>query len=405
MRILLGGIPLGCDNIGDEAILACVIRIFRQARPDADLVISTRDREGTARKFNVETVPLYGFEKAFPAEHFHQALKGIDLFVWAGATGLSDYPRMGCKLLRSARRHGVETVVWNVGMNNVFNPSFFQLRGRKLALCELVRKITSCDLKQHWEARMVFTVRREIARVLGECRLVVLRDWRSLDELRRCAPFSEAVCGADSAMLQCGADFEKLPWSAECAGRFNRAAKRLAICISDQNPIRQQREFCQWLDRLHAANPDILTVMIPMNLKTDYVLMRKLISNLECPERVMLTDFAEPEEVQTLVGRCSLVLSSRLHLIILALNRLVPCIGIARGSKIPFFLDEFELPCAGSTEDIDFVALSEMVNLYLETEGFAEQARPRREKLLAGLDRAQLLLKQVLDALPGAKRS
>ncbi len=403
MKILLGGIPLGCNNIGDEAILACVIRIFRQARPDAELVGSTRDREGTARKFGVETVPLYGFERMFPAEHFHRVLKDIDLFVWAGATGLSDYPRMGCTLLRIARSHGVQTMVWSVGMNDVFNPSFFQLRGKKRTLCGLVRKMTGYDLKRAWEERMVLAVRREIARNLGECRLVVLRDWRSLRELRRCAPFPEAVAGADSAVLQDGVDFEKLPWSAECAGRFNNAAKRLAVCISEQNPIRQQREFCEWLDRLHAARPDLLTVMIPMNLKTDYVLMRELISNLEHPERVMLTNFGEPEEVQALVGRCSLVLSSRLHLIILALNCLVPCIGIARGSKIPFFLDEFGLPCTGSTEHIDFAALSEMVNYYLDLEGFNEQARPRREKLLADLDGARFLLKQALDALPGPR--
>ena len=31
MKILLGGIPLGCDNIGDEAIVACVVGMLKDA--------------------------------------------------------------------------------------------------------------------------------------------------------------------------------------------------------------------------------------------------------------------------------------------------------------------------------------------------------------------------------------
>ena len=31
MRILLGGIPLGCDNIGDEAIIAGVVKMLKDS--------------------------------------------------------------------------------------------------------------------------------------------------------------------------------------------------------------------------------------------------------------------------------------------------------------------------------------------------------------------------------------
>lgn len=33
MRIFLGGIPLGCDNIGDEAIIAGVVKMLRESIP------------------------------------------------------------------------------------------------------------------------------------------------------------------------------------------------------------------------------------------------------------------------------------------------------------------------------------------------------------------------------------
>ena len=49
MKILLGGVPLGCDNIGDEAIIASVVTLLRKIVPDAELTVCTRDRENTAR--------------------------------------------------------------------------------------------------------------------------------------------------------------------------------------------------------------------------------------------------------------------------------------------------------------------------------------------------------------------
>ena len=35
MKLLLGGVPLGCDNIGDEAIIACVVKLIRSLVNDA----------------------------------------------------------------------------------------------------------------------------------------------------------------------------------------------------------------------------------------------------------------------------------------------------------------------------------------------------------------------------------
>ena len=44
MRLLLGGIPLGCDNIGDEAILECVVAMLRRlAEAEARLQKTLQD--------------------------------------------------------------------------------------------------------------------------------------------------------------------------------------------------------------------------------------------------------------------------------------------------------------------------------------------------------------------------
>ena len=43
MRILLGGIPLGCDNIGDEAIVSCVVKMLKESLPGVELTVATAD--------------------------------------------------------------------------------------------------------------------------------------------------------------------------------------------------------------------------------------------------------------------------------------------------------------------------------------------------------------------------
>ena len=56
MNILLGGIPLGCDNIGDEAIIACVVRMLHESLPDVKLTVATADPM-TGSLLGVNVVP------------------------------------------------------------------------------------------------------------------------------------------------------------------------------------------------------------------------------------------------------------------------------------------------------------------------------------------------------------
>ena len=102
MRILLGGVPLGCDNIGDEAIIACVVKLLKRIVPDAGLTVCTRDRKKTAELLGVKTVPLYGFPPAPDWRGFASEVRKHDVWMWFGATGLSDYPENGVRLLNIA---------------------------------------------------------------------------------------------------------------------------------------------------------------------------------------------------------------------------------------------------------------------------------------------------------------
>ena len=401
MKILLGGVPFGCDNIGDEAILASVIGVFRKVCPSAELMVCTGDPEGTERKFGLKAAPLYGFDPAMPATRLVESLSGVDFYVWAGATGLSDYPEMACSLLETAMAAGVRTIVWSVGMNDVFNPSFFKLFGKKRAFSDAVRSVCGLDLEKCWSERRIRLVRARIARTLSRCSLVVLRDPKSLDSLRRCAPFPDAVSGADTAILQEQCPWEALPWSPAERDTFQSASKRMAVCVSEQNRIRDFAGIVGWLDSMLESHPGLLAVTLPMNPKKDYRVMQGLRERSRHSDRILPLRFLEPEEVQAVASRCDLIVSSRLHLLILGLNNLVPGVGIARGSKISNFISQFGLVTAGSTDQLDLPALTEAAEWALaHRDEFRLRARFVRAGLLADLDHAIGLLKQTLDGHP-----
>ncbi len=397
MKILLGGVPFGFDNIGDEAILASVVGILRRDFPEAELAVCTNDRIATAQKLSLQTYPPYGFLPKYPVEKFGEILDGIDVYIWAGATGLSDYPEPACALMLQAQRHGLRTIVWNVGMNSDFNPAFYRPHGKTEALCRLVKKIAFLDPADWIAAVKSVRPARAIAHALAGCSLVVVRDPASLANLRRCAPFPHAVSGADSAILQRGIDPEKLPWNPGGAERFRSFGKRIGLCISAQSAVRNMDVLRKWADGL-TADPACGIVMIPMNPKTDFELMSAFRDSLARPESALLTRFREPEEVQALAGACSLIVSSRLHLLILGLNRLVPGIGIARGSKISSFLDAFGLPTAGTTDSVDGTILMRETKRLLEQKDFSVNAGCVRDSLIRQLHRAESLLISTLQA-------
>ena len=397
MKILLGGVPFGCDNIGDEAILASVIGLVRGICLDAELVVSTGDRAGTERKFGLKTVPLYGFDPAVPAERLGEALEGVDFYIWAGATGLSDYPEMACTLLETAQARGVRTIVWGVGMNDMFNPVYFTLHGKKKKLADTLKSCIGFDWEKRWIERRVNDIRQRLAQTLGRCDLVVLRDPKSLEVLRLCAPFPDAVAGADTAILQKQCAPEALHWSESERDLFRSASMRMAVCVSEQNRIREFDQFVGWLDGMVETHPGLLVVTIPMNPKKDFRVMEELKQRSKHPDRFLSLRFLEPEEVQAVAADCSVIVSSRLHLLILGLNNLVPGVGIARGSKIEFFLSRFGLTTAGTTDALDLPHLTESVEWALSHQDeFKQRAASVRAGLLADLDRAKELLRQTL---------
>jgi polysaccharide pyruvyl transferase WcaK-like protein len=341
VKILLGGIPLGCDNIGDEAILAGVVRLLRGRIPGAEITVATAD-PATADLLGVATVPPYGFAGQ-PLAGFAAEAAKHDAYVWCGATGLSDYPHAGLDLLEAAQGAGVATYIWGVGMDGELNPSFFRASGRRGAVLDAL------GLRRWYESRLRARLARRFARVLPKCRGVWLRDPESAAVLARTG-FPGACVAADSAIV-----FENP------ARRGAVPGKRLGLCISTQRQVADLDGVRRLAAAVRADGGEV--VGIPMNPKTDRALLERL--------GVACIPGETPEAVMAAAAECAIVVSSRLHLLILAANAGTPGIGIARGSKIANWLANFGETPTGSVEDCDWAGVEKRVLAAFRGEGRA----------------------------------
>lgn len=342
MKILLGGIPLGCDNIGDEAIIACVVSMLKKSLPGVELTVATAD-PGTAERLGVGTVPAFGFAGT-PLRGFADVVRRHDAYVWCGATGLSDYPHVALDLLETAQEAGVPTFVWGVGMDDELNPVFFRAHGKR-------RLMLSClGLVGWYERRLRNCLARRIAKILPRCKGVWLRDPESAAALASLG-FKGAKVAADTAILLGG--------GTSGSGTSRSDTPTLGLCISTQRQVADLGGLKSMIAAVRESGAKV--VGIPMNPKTDRALMESL--GVEC----IAGD--TPEAVCEAAAKCDVVLSSRLHLLILAANVGTPILGIARGSKLANWLANFGRKVEGSVFVCDWGGVTRHVLAALRDRG------------------------------------
>jgi len=132
-------------------------------------------------------------------------------------------------------------------------------------------------------------------------------------------------------------------------------------------------------------------VFLPMNHATDAPLMERLRLRMKNQSRsVVIGGRRTPREILAIAGRLDLVISSRLHLLILASVVHVPIIGISRGSKVDNFLAPFGHTSAGSVEDCDFEHMQNELDRLIDSRAeFAEVSAAVHEMLLQRLEMAK----------------
>ena len=402
MKILLGGVPFGRNNVGDEAILECVVKMIREVCPLAEITVSTDEPVTTAEKLGVETVQLFGFQPPFSQTLMEERLAAADVFIWPGATGLSDYPEIRLGMLEIAHRAGTKTVVWGVGMNDELNPSIYRLwPGRRRTLLNAFSALTfkRIDFVRRREIAAEARARAKIVQQLRRADLVMLRDPETLAAVQACGDVPAAFVGTDSAELLEPAAWEQISLTDEVRAILGSDARKVGLCISAQRQLVHEHELIEFLDRLADQNHRI--VFLPMNHETDAVIMEGLQNRMKNRAlSVVVGGRREPGEILAIAGKLDLVISSRLHLLILASILHVPIIGISRGSKVDNFLAPFGHTPAGTVDECNFDHMQRELDRLIESRAEFEIASTAvHEMLLQRLEEAKARLAELLSSV------
>lgn len=392
-KILLGGVPFGCDNVGNEAILVCTVELIRREVPNAEIMACTNAVAETEKLLKIKCTSLYGFDHVNGnKKEFQRALAWADFFVWSGTTGLSDYPEVGMHCLEMAHNSGVATIVFCSGMNETFDPRNFRV-GPGPSRTVLSALNTLCaeqiDFIQLWERRKEERIRKRLKVALDKCALVVNRDATSRDVLMKSNLKTAPLVGADPVITLKPERPEAHVLGEEMVDFLQDHERKFGVCISAQQPLRQLRAFSAWLDN-QVIQEQAGIVFIPMNPITDLEISKKIRQHMRFKSNVAIAEgLTAPEHVAGLAEEMDLVISSRLHLLILASVTSTPCLGIGRGSKVRVFLKQIGQQTVGTTEDMDFAKLDYFVKDILARPNIYDMAsRIGRKAMLGRLNEA-----------------
>ncbi|MEI6074104.1 MAG: polysaccharide pyruvyl transferase family protein [Verrucomicrobiota bacterium] len=404
VRVLCAGVPFGANNVGDEAIITGVVRMIRSVVPDAKITVATGDPETTQRALKVQTCPPFGFV-GVPASgsEVERVIGEHDLFLWSGATGLSDYPDIPLGLLEIAQKLHKHSAVFCVGMNEELNPHLYQVRSRWRPAYDRIRQLTggAIDIAGRLEAGRKARTYQRLRQILPRADFVVVRDVETEAVLQRVRVPAKIFVGSDAALGLHPSPLEKVLLPEVIRREMTTPdAPRIGICLSAQDPPRNLSGFVAVLDRL-IEEKNAKVFGIPINPVTDSRLVRDMLPNFKHRDRVFSVEgVSEPEDVAGLLGQMDVIVSSRLHGLILASLSNVPLIGIRRGTKIDTFLRPYGLKPAGSFKDLDLGELERQIRQHLAAGAdFRQRAAGVRAERMQGLDRARQQLKSLLERI------
>jgi len=262
------------------------------------------------------------------------------------------------------------------------------------------------DIAGRLEAGRKARTYQRLREILPRADLVVVRDVETEAMLQRVKVPAKIIVGSDAALGLHPTSVEKVLLQADIRKEITASdTPRIGICLSAQDPPKNLSGFLAVLDRL-IEEKKARVFGIPINPVTDSRLVRDMLPNFKHRNRVFSVEgVSEPEDVAGLLGQMDVIVSSRLHGLILASLSDVPLVGIRRGTKIDTFLRPYGLKPAGSFKDLDLGELERQIRQHLERAAdFRKLAAVVRSERMQGLDRARQHLKTLLELI-SAERS
>ncbi|MFC4105656.1 polysaccharide pyruvyl transferase family protein [Micromonospora zhanjiangensis] len=357
----------GGRNLGDEAILTGLLADLRARRPDAQLLVFSRDPGHTLRSHpNVLAEPWEGISRADSA----QTLARLDLLVLGGGGILYDTEaRRYLRLVVAAQERGLPVCTYAVGAGPLTEP----------VDCGMVREALG--------AAVEVTVRDEESRLLleesGVTRLIT-------------------VTGDPAMMLEpeeFGDDLlreEGIPRSRRLVGMSVREPGRAAARLDEAGYHRLLAQVGDFL--VHRLDASVL--FVPME-RDDIRHAHGVLSQMTAAVhgRILHGDY-RPRQILGLMRHFDLAVGMRLHFLIFAAMAGTPFLPLPYAGKVFDFAQRAGVPALRGVErEVEGPLLAEVDRLWDERASRAAGTALRVEGMCARAKASGELLAPLLEGL------
>ena len=324
---LIGGY-FGAGNLGDEAILECMLNEFRLIDQSTHFIVTSWDPESTSARYQVEAFHWKDFGSLF------SKIQTADLVILGGGGLLQDY--------------------WGINPSTYLTREYWGLTA--YGSLPLLAKLFNIPAMSFALGLGPFSSEQGLQHtrfILENCDVVTLRDEDSYITLKKSgfSPKIPVKVFADpAAALKSTPDqvntIEKLfsTFSAQEGGHY------LGINLRDWDLAGPQTE---WIEKVSEGINQFLdeheqyqVVTVPFQKSgesqgtKDAKVLAEFSARIKKPERVILCgEQYSAGEVQALIERCDLFLSMRLHGLILAANSGTPMVALAYDPKVTNFMN------------------------------------------------------------------
>lgn len=318
-RVLISGY-YGFGNLGDELILRAILNDVRSVDPEGEITVLSVDPMRTAERFAVRAV-----HRTSPLD-LVWSLRRCDLFISGGGTLLQDATSRRSlwyylTILALAQRMGKRTMIYSQGVGPLLYP--------------MDRRLTR--------------------RVLENVDAITLRDEESRKALEEIGLKHSVIVTADPvlSLVEPGTtrDVHRIGWvlhGGQCGSRL--------LSVLEQT-IRRLNQL------------GYRSCILPFHPQQDSAAAKHL---------VPWAEELAAEQVQRDLGRCGLIVSMRLHGLILGTAGGASVLALSQDPKLERFLHSLHLPPGLSTEAITAEQLTEAVLAVLEQPSTPSQSEMTR---------------------------
>ena len=296
-------------NAGDEAILTVAIAQLREAIPEVEIVVFTRDCEHTRTNHDVDRVVQ---ARDTVRDELLDEVKRLDLMVLGGGGILYDREAEPyLRLVRLAQEVDVATATYAIGAGPLERPSD----------------------------------RGAVAEVLNEMQLVTVRETAAKRLLEESGVQRGMTVTADPALL-----LEPAPFTERMLEREGLTPGKRLIGMSVREPGRAMSEGLDQYHRLLANAADFMVdrfdaevVFVGLERK-DIREANRVMGQMALPEHawVLKRDYG-PRELRGLMEHLDLAVGMRLHFLIFATTAGVPVAALPYAAKVRDFLESLDV--------------------------------------------------------------